>query len=69
MTMVQNVQRWVGEQMFMMMSEAVGQPSVVSDDFFKVLTNKCVKDDTSQFQNFHVNFHKYHTFFSMRLSQ
>jgi hypothetical protein len=31
--------------------------------FFKV------KDGTSQFQNFRVNFHKFHALFSMRLSQ
>jgi hypothetical protein len=36
---------------------------------FKVLTKKFVKDGTSQFQNFCVNFHKFHALFSMRLSQ
>jgi hypothetical protein len=36
---------------------------------FIVLTKKFVKDGTSQFQNFHVNFQKFHTLFCMRLSQ
>jgi hypothetical protein len=36
---------------------------------FKVLTKKSLKDGASQFQNFCVNFHKFHTPFSMRLSQ
>jgi hypothetical protein len=31
-TMVQNVQRWAGEQMFTMKSKVVSRPSVVSDD-------------------------------------
>jgi hypothetical protein len=48
--------------------EQSGQPSVVSDDFFKVLTKKYVKDGASQFQNFHVNFQKFHALFSMILS-
>jgi hypothetical protein len=30
---------------------------------FKVLTKKFVKDDTSQFQNFRVNFNRFHTLF------
>jgi hypothetical protein len=46
-----------------------GQPSVVSMILFKVLTKKHVKDGTSQLQNFSVNFHKFHTRFSTRLSQ
>jgi hypothetical protein len=37
-------------------------------NLFKVLTKKFVKDGTSQFQKFHVTFHKFHTLFSMRLS-
>jgi hypothetical protein len=45
------------------------QPSVVSDDLVQVLTKKFVKDGTSQFPNIHVNFHKFHILFSMRLSQ
>ncbi|PNF16059.1 hypothetical protein B7P43_G04585 [Cryptotermes secundus] len=36
--------------------ERNGRTSVVSDDLFKVLTKKFVKDEASQFQNFHVNF-------------
>jgi hypothetical protein len=36
---------------------------------FKVLTKKFVKDSATQFQNFHVNFHKLHSLFSKRLSQ
>jgi hypothetical protein len=39
----------------------------VSDDFVQNVDQKCVKDGTSQFQDFHVNFHKFHTVFSMRL--
>jgi hypothetical protein len=35
----------------------------------KVLTKKFVKDGASQFQNFRVNFHKFHALFSTRLSQ
>jgi hypothetical protein len=46
-----------------------GLPSVVNDDLVKVLTKIFVKDGASQFQNFHVNFHKYHALFSMRLLQ
>jgi hypothetical protein len=45
--------------------EGSGQPSVV----LKMLTKKFVKDGTSQFQNFHVNFHKFYALFFMRLSQ
>jgi hypothetical protein len=36
---------------------------------FKVLTKKFVKDGTSQFQKFLVNFHKFRALFCMRLSQ
>jgi hypothetical protein len=35
----------------------------------KVLTKEFVEDGTSQFQNFLVNFHKFHTLLSKRLSQ
>jgi hypothetical protein len=35
---------------------------------FKLLTKKFVKYGTAQFQNFHVNFHKFHALFPMRLS-
>jgi hypothetical protein len=48
--------------------ERSGRPSVVSDDIFKLLTKKFVKDGASQFQNFRANFHK-HALFSTRLSQ
>jgi hypothetical protein len=50
----------------MMKSEVVDQPSLVSDDLVKSVDQKSVKDGTSQFQNFHVNFHKFHALFSMR---
>jgi hypothetical protein len=33
------------------------------------LTKKFVKDSVSQFQNFHLNYHKFHALFSRRLSQ
>jgi transposase len=48
-----------------------GRPSVVSDDLVRSVdqTKKIVKDGASQFQKFHVNFHKFHAFFSTRLSQ
>jgi hypothetical protein len=36
---------------------------------FKVLTKKLEKDGDSQFQNFRVNFHKFHAVFPTRLSQ
>jgi hypothetical protein len=49
--------------------ERCGQPSVVKDDLFKVLTKKFVKDSPSEFQYFHVNFHKFHGLFSTRSSQ
>jgi hypothetical protein len=52
----------MGEQMFMMNSKVVRHlQSVMS--LFKV------KDGASQFQNFRVNFHKFHALFSTRLSQ
>jgi hypothetical protein len=38
-------------------------------NLFTVLTKKFVKDGTSQFQNFHVNFHKFHALLSVKLSQ
>jgi hypothetical protein len=41
-----------------------GRPSVVNDDDVQ-----SVKDVTSQFQNFCVNFHKFQELSSMRLSQ
>jgi hypothetical protein len=36
---------------------------------FKVLSRKFFRDDTSQFENFRVNFYKFHALLSMRLSQ
>jgi hypothetical protein len=58
----------MGEQMFTMKNQVFSWPSVVND-LFKVLTKKFVKDSASQFENFHVNFHKLYALFSMRLSQ
>jgi hypothetical protein len=59
----------MGEEMFTMKSEVVGRPSVVSDDLVQSVDQKLVKDSAPQFQNFCVNFHKFHTLFSTRLSQ
>jgi hypothetical protein len=36
-----------------------GQPSVMSDVFVQNVDQKFAKHGTSQFQNFHVNFHKF----------
>jgi hypothetical protein len=43
----------------------------MSDDLVQSVDKKkkIVKDGASQFQNFYVNFHKFHALFSMRLSQ
>jgi hypothetical protein len=49
--------------------ERSGRPSVVSDDLVQSIDKKFVKDDASQFQNFRVNFHKFHTLFCTRLPQ
>jgi hypothetical protein len=38
--MVQNIRRWPGEQMFTMKSEAIGPPSVVSDDLVQSVDQK-----------------------------
>jgi hypothetical protein len=54
------------EQMFMMKSEVVCHLYCVMI-LLKVLTKKSAKDSASQFQNFWVNFHKFHALFSMRL--
>jgi hypothetical protein len=59
----------MGEQMFTMKSEVVGQASVVSDDLVQTVDLKFVKDGTLQFQNFRVDFNQFHALFSMRLSQ
>jgi hypothetical protein len=48
------------EQTFMMKSEVV---------MFKMLTKIFVKDGASQFENFYMNFLKFHALFSTRLSQ
>jgi hypothetical protein len=53
-----------------MKSEVVGQPSVVSDNLVQTIgQNIFVVDSTSQFQNFRVNFHKFHALLSTRLLQ
>jgi hypothetical protein len=52
-----------------MKSEVVGWPSVVSDNIVQSVEQKSEKDSASQFQNFHVNFHKFHALFSTRLSE
>jgi hypothetical protein len=53
-----------------MESKVVDQPSVVSDEIVQSFDQKnLVKEGASQFQNFHVNFHKFHLLLSMRLSQ
>jgi hypothetical protein len=65
--MVYNVQRWVDEQIFMMKSEVVSQPSVASD-LVQSVDQKKICESSSKFQNFHDIFHKFHALFSMRLS-
>jgi hypothetical protein len=40
--------------------ERSGRPSVVSDDLVQSVYEKSVKDGASKFQNFHVNFNKFH---------
>jgi hypothetical protein len=59
-----------GRQMFTMKSEVVRTPSVMSDDLFQSVDQKICERRrfTSQFQNFHVNFHNFHALFSTRLS-
>jgi transposase len=49
--------------------ERSGRPIVVSDDLVQSVDEKCVNEGASQFQNFRVNFHKFHALFSTRLSQ
>jgi hypothetical protein len=51
-----------------MRSEVVGQSSVVSDDLRNVDQELCERR-VSQFHNFSVNFRKFRSLFSMRLSQ
>jgi hypothetical protein len=45
-----------------------GRPPAVSDDLVQIVDQKTVKDGASQFQNFHMNFHKFHALLSTRLS-
>jgi hypothetical protein len=54
--------------MFMFWSEVVGWPSLVSDDLVRNVDKKFVKDGTLQFQNFCLNFHRFHVLFPLRLS-
>jgi hypothetical protein len=49
--------------------ERSGRPSVVNDLVQSVDKKKFTKDGVSQFQNFRVDFHKFHALFSTRLSQ
>jgi hypothetical protein len=44
------------------------RPSVVSDDLVQSVDKKFMIDSASQFQNFRMNFHKFHSLFSTRLS-
>jgi hypothetical protein len=50
-------------------SEVVGRPSVVIDGLVQSVDQQSVKDGSLQFQNFRMNFHKFHILFSTRLSQ
>jgi hypothetical protein len=56
----------MNEQMFMMIK--VGGHLWWVMILVEVLTEKCMKGNTSQFQNFRVNFHKIHLLFSVRVS-
>jgi hypothetical protein len=48
----------------------ISRPSAVSDKLVQNVDKKTpVKDSASQFQNFHVNFHKFHALLFTRLSQ
>jgi hypothetical protein len=44
------------------------RPAVMSDDLVQSVDEKFVKEEASQIQNFHVNFHKFCTLLSTRLS-
>jgi hypothetical protein len=46
--------------------EQSGRPTICSE--FKMLTKTFVEDEASRFQNFYVNFQKFHTPFFSRLS-
>jgi hypothetical protein len=52
-----------------MKSKVVSWPSVISDDFVQSDDQTFVKSGASEFQNFLVNFHKFHAIFSAGLSQ
>jgi hypothetical protein len=49
--------------------ERSGRPSVVSNDLVQTVDQQICKYGASQFQNFHVNFHKFHSLFFTRFSQ
>jgi hypothetical protein len=49
--------------------ERSGWPSVVNDDLVQSVDQKICERQHLQFQNICVNFHKFHTLFSTRLSQ
>jgi hypothetical protein len=55
--------------MFTMKSEVFGRSYVVSDYLVQNVDEKAMKYGVSQSHNFHVNFHKFRTLFSTRLSQ
>jgi hypothetical protein len=59
----------MGEKMFTIKSELVRWPSVVSDDLVQSVDQIIVKDHASQYQNFRVNFHKFHAFSSTGFSE
>jgi hypothetical protein len=52
---------------FMIKSKVVGHLLQLMI-LFKVLTKKLVKDGASQFQNFRLNFHNFHSLLYMRVS-
>jgi hypothetical protein len=58
----------MGEQMLTMKNKMVGHLQRVII-LFSAVSKKSVKDGVSQFQNFRVNFHKFHALISTRLSQ
>jgi hypothetical protein len=59
----------MGEQMFTVKSEVVGQPFVVGNDFVQSVGQKFMEYDASKSKNFRVNFHKFQAFFCTKLSQ
>jgi hypothetical protein len=44
----------------MMNNEVVGRPSALSNDLIRNIADKLVEDAATQFQNFRLNFHKFH---------